>query len=78
MDLVYKNTDNINEANNNLPQPTAHREMSISGNAASPSMDNPDFQFSLQDWIMGLDDSTVPGDPQWLAQELFQGIQDHS
>lgn len=78
IDLVYKNTDNTNELDNNFSQPTAHREDPISGNAAAFSVDNPDFQFSLQDWIMGMDDSTVPGDPQWLAQELFQGIQDHS
>lgn len=78
IDLVYKNTDNTNELDNNFSQPTAHRDDPISGNAAAFSVDNPDFQFSLQDWIMGMDDSTAPGDPQWLAQELFQGIQDHS
>lgn len=30
----------------------------------------------LQDWIMSLDYISAPGDSQWLAQELLQGIRD--
>ncbi|KAH8649989.1 fungal-specific transcription factor domain-containing protein [Xylariales sp. PMI_506] len=30
----------------------------------------------LQDWIMSLDYMSAPGDSQWLAQELLQGIKD--
>ncbi|OKL56596.1 hypothetical protein UA08_08175 [Talaromyces atroroseus] len=30
----------------------------------------------LQDWIMALDYVAAPGDSQWLAQELLQGIRD--
>ncbi|KAI5920125.1 fungal-specific transcription factor domain-containing protein [Camillea tinctor] len=30
----------------------------------------------VQDWIMGLEYMTSPGDPRWLAQELIQGMRD--
>ena len=28
----------------------------------------------LQEWMTTLDDIEAPGDSQWLAQELFQGL----
>ena len=28
----------------------------------------------LQDWIMGLDDATIPQDSEWLVQELLRGL----
>lgn len=40
------------------------------------SLPNMDPNIPLQDWIMGLDEMEAPGDSQWLAQELFQGLRD--
>jgi hypothetical protein len=37
---------------------------------------NTDAFVPLQDWINDLEYMTALGDPQWLAQELLQGIQD--
>jgi hypothetical protein len=45
------------------------------GNGGNPEqIGGPDMP--LQDWIMALDYVSAPGDSQWLAQELLQGIKD--
>ncbi|KAK1493074.1 hypothetical protein CCUS01_13896 [Colletotrichum cuscutae] len=32
---------------------------------------------SMQDWIMGLDDLSIPQESEWLVQELLQGVRDY-
>lgn len=82
MDLVYRGTSDSCEVRTDLPPPPAAQlEGLISGIAVDHLMENPgapDYQFSLQDWIMSLDYSNAPGDPQWLAQELLQGMRDQT
>lgn len=41
---------------------------------ADPMQPDVDVFMPLQDWIAGLDYLPAPGDPQWLAQELLDGI----
>ncbi|KAJ0331307.1 hypothetical protein COL5a_002846 [Colletotrichum fioriniae] len=51
------------------PGPGAEADMHAAfGGGAAPSM---------QDWIMGLDDLSIPQESEWLVQELLQGVRDY-
>ncbi|KXH27020.1 hypothetical protein CSIM01_12595 [Colletotrichum simmondsii] len=51
------------------PGPGAETDMHAAfGGGAAPSM---------QDWIMGLDDLSIPQESEWLVQELLQGVRDY-
>lgn len=59
----------------NTSQSMCDTSTAVNGDTAGPEQGG-GSDMALQDWIMALDDITAPGDSQWLAQELLQGIKD--
>lgn len=49
------------------PGPSMDSQPSLGGESPLP----------LQDWIMGLDDMTIPQETEWLVQELLQGVREY-